>query len=45
MKLTYPLLHAVELEMDHPTCPGELLRVFSPLPQDFHRWLGILRLE
>ena len=45
MKLTYPLLHAVELEMDHPTRPGELLRVFSPLPQDFHRWLGILRLE
>ena len=32
MKLTYPLLHAVELEMDHPTRPGELLRVFSPLP-------------
>ena len=45
MKLTYPLLHAVELEMDHPTRPGELLRVFSPLPQDFHRWLGVLRLE
>ena len=45
MKLTYPLLHAVELEMDHPTRPGETLRVFSPLPQDFHRWLGILRLE
>ena len=45
MKLTYPLLHAVELEMDHPTRPGETLRVFSPLPQDFHRWLGVLRLE
>ena len=45
MKLTYPLLHAVELEMDHPTRPGQTLRVFSPLPQDFHRWLGVLRLE
>ena len=45
MKLAYPLLHAVELEMDHPTRPGETLRVFSPLPRDFHRWLGVLRLE
>ena len=45
MKLSYPLLHAVELEMDHPTRPGETLRVFSPLPQDFHRWLVRLRLE
>ena len=45
MKLTHPLLHAVELELDHPTVPDRLLRVFSPLPQEFHRWLGLLRLE
>ena len=43
--LTYPLLHAVELEMPHPFKERTMLRVFSPLPQDFHRWLGILRLE
>lgn len=43
-RLTYPLLHAVELEMAHPLHDG-VLKVFSPLPQDFHRWLGVLRLE
>ena len=45
LNLTYPLLHAVELEFPHPLKPGGKLSVFSPVPQDFHRWLGILRLE
>ena len=43
--LSRPLLHAVELELDHPMRPGAQIKVFSPLPQFFHRWLGILRLE
>ena len=43
--LSRPLLHAVELELDHPMRPGARIKVFSPLPQQFHRWLGILRLE
>lgn len=43
--LARPLLHAVELELDHPLRPGEKIKVFSPLPQEFHRWLGVLRLE
>lgn len=42
-RLTYPLLHSVELEMEHPT-KGGTLKVFSPLPQDFHRWLLALKL-
>lgn len=43
-RLTYPLLHAVELEMEHPI-RGGTLKVFSPVPQDFHRWLAALKLE
>ncbi len=42
--LTYPLLHAVELEMEHPA-KGSLLRVFAPVPQDFHKWLTALKLQ
>lgn len=42
--LTYPLLHAVELELEHPTKGGPL-RVFSPIPQDFHGWLTKLKLQ
>lgn len=42
-RLTYPLLHSVELEMEHPKTGGTL-KVFSPIPQDFHRWLTALRL-
>lgn len=45
MRLTRPLLHAVELELEHPLRPGAAIKVFSPLPQEFHRWLGALRLE
>lgn len=45
MRITHPLLHAVELELDHPLRPGETIKVFSPLPREFHRWLGELRLE
>ena len=41
--VTRAMLHAAELVMDHPTCEGEL-RVFSPIPTDFHKWLGALRL-
>lgn len=44
-RITYPLLHAVELEMAHPLREGAVLKAFSPVPQEFHRWLGILRLE
>lgn len=43
-RLTYPLLHSVELEMEHPKTGGTL-KVFSPLPQDFHRWLVALKLS
>jgi RluA family pseudouridine synthase len=42
--LTYPLLHAVEMELEHPIRGGSL-KVFSPVPQDFHRWLAALKLE
>lgn len=42
-RLTYFLLHAVELEMEHPRGTGTL-KVFAPVPQDFHRWLNILKL-
>ncbi len=42
--LTHPLLHAVELELEHPLRGGPL-RVFSPVPQEFHRWLVALKLE
>ena len=42
--LTYPLLHAVELEMEHPI-NGSRLSVFAPVPQDFHRWLTALKLQ
>ena len=45
MRLTRPLLPAVELELDHPLKPDDRIKVFSPLPQEFHRWLGALRLE
>ena len=44
LALARPLLHAVELELDHPLRPGSAIKVFSPLPQEFHRWLGVLRL-
>lgn len=45
LALTRPLLHAVELELDHPLRAGAKIKVFSPLPSEFHRWLGALRLE
>lgn len=45
MRLSRPLLHAVEIEMAHPLFPDRVLKAFSPLPQDFHRWLAALRLE
>lgn len=38
-----PLLHAVEMQIDHPT-RGGVLKVFSPLPPEFHRWLKALKL-
>ena len=44
-RLTRPLLHAAEIELEHPLRPGQTLKAFSPLPQEFHRWLGALRLE
>ncbi len=44
-RLARPLLHAVEIEMEHPLLPGRVLKAFSPLPQEFHRWLAALRLE
>ena len=44
-RLARPLLHAVEIELEHPLRPGQTLKAFSPLPQEFHRWLGALRLE
>lgn len=44
-RLARPLLHAVEIEMEHPLFPGRVLKAFSPLPQEFHRWLAALRLE
>lgn len=40
----HPLLHAVELHMDHPTRPG-MLKVFAPIPAEFHRWLKALKLN
>lgn len=43
-ELTYPLLHAVELELEHPV-RGGTLKVFSPIPQEFHRWLTALKLQ
>ena len=43
--LTFPLLHAAELEMTHPLSPGKILKAFSPVPQDFHKWLVALGLE
>lgn len=45
LALSRPLLHAVELELDHPLHAGEKIKVFSPLPREFHHWLGVLRLE
>lgn len=42
-RLTHSLLHAVELEMEHPRGTGTL-KVFAPVPQDFHRWLMALKL-
>ena len=42
-KLTYPLLHAVEIEFDHPF-NGNRVKVFSPIPQDFFRWMTSLKL-
>ena len=44
-RLTHPLLHAVELALEHPLSEGKTLKAFSPVPQDFHRWLKTLRLE
>jgi len=38
-----PMLHAVELQLNHPTKPG-LLKAFSPIPPEFHRWLKALKL-
>ena len=40
-----PMLHAAELLMEHPTHPDRDLRVFSPIPQDFHTWLNRLKLQ
>ena len=42
--LTYPLLHAVEMELEHPIRGGSLM-VCSPVPRDFHRWLAALSPE
>ncbi len=42
-RLTHPLLHAVELDWEHPG-GGGARNVFAPLPQDFHRWLIVLKL-
>ncbi len=38
------LLHACELELDHPKT-GERMKFFSPLPEHFERILAILRRE
>ncbi|MCL1824186.1 MAG: RluA family pseudouridine synthase [Oscillospiraceae bacterium] len=43
--LTYPLLHAAEIEMTHPLDSLKILKAFSPVPQDFHKWLLVLGLE
>jgi len=43
--LTYPLLHAAEIEMTHPLDSARVLKAFSPVPQDFHKWLVALGLE
>ncbi len=40
-----PMLHAAELLLEHPTHPERDIRVFSPIPQDFHTWLNRLRLQ
>ena len=40
-----PMLHAAELLLEHPLRPERDLRVFSPIPQDFHTWLNRLRLQ
>ncbi len=40
-----PMLHAAELLMEHPTHSERDLRVFSPIPQDFHTWLNRLKLQ
>jgi RluA family pseudouridine synthase len=39
-----PLLHAAELQLEHPFREGSL-KIFAPLPDDFHRWLGKLKLD
>ncbi len=38
------MLHAVEVEMPHPTKLGETLRAHSPLPADFRRCLKMFKL-
>ncbi len=39
-----PLLHAIEFQMDRPG-RDRALRVFAPLPAEFHRWLIALKLS
>lgn len=38
------MLHASELELPHPTRPGEVLRAHSPLPADFRRCLKLFNM-
>ena len=40
-----PMLHSVELMLDHPMHPGRMIKVFAPVPLDFHRALRALSLE
>ena len=38
-----PMLHAVEMTMDHPMREGRALKFFAPIPQDFIRWAKKLK--
>ena len=39
-----PMLHSVEMAMDHPMREGRALKFFAPLPQDYIRWAKKLRI-
>ncbi len=43
-RITYPLLHAASIEFENPWSGGTI-SAFSPLPQDFHRFLTMLGLS
>lgn len=43
-RIVYPLLHAVEIEFEHPFT-NQTMKIFSPIPQEFHRWLTMLKLS